>query len=334
MTNTIDPTTIKSPNSTILNLAKEVFLIESNSILNMINKLDGSFEKAINILYECKGRVIVTGMGKSGIIGRKIAASLSSTGTPSYFLHPAESSHGDSGILAREDVVIALSNSGETSELLQLLPLIKRFDVKMIALTGNASSTLAQKSDIMLDISVEKEACPLNLAPTASTTATLAMGDALTVCLLEKRGFTQEDFLLFHPSGSLGKGLFWKVEDLMIKEKELPIVNLECSFQNAIKEITLKKLGVTIVVNDKGEIQGLLTDGDIRRTLQNTTDLSNIKIKDIITKGAKSIDRNDLAAKALQIMEKHAITSLIILNKNNQPEGIIHIHDLLKAGVA
>lgn len=318
----------------ILKLAREVFVIEAESITNLIERLGKPFEEAIDMLYNCKGRVIVTGMGKSGLVGKKIAATFTSTGTPSYFLHPAESTHGDSGVITREDIVLAISNSGETSELLQLLPLIKRFGVKMIAMTGKLNSTLAQKSDVTLDISVEKEACPLNLAPTASTTATLAMGDALAVCLLEKRGFGAEDFLLFHPSGALGKGVFWKVEDLMVKGENLPVVAMETKFQDAIQVITDKKLGVTVVVDEAGALKGLLTDGDIRRALQKHTEISGLKVKDVMTMGAKTIDKDAFAAQALQIMEKYSITSLVISDAGGIPEGILHIHHLLKAGVA
>lgn len=318
----------------ILELAKEVLVIEAASITNLIERLGEPFEKAIDLLYNCKGRVIVTGMGKSGHIGKKIAATFSSTGTPSYFLHPAESTHGDSGVITREDIILAISNSGETSELLQLLPLIQRFGVKMISMTGKLNSTLAQKSDVSLDISVEKEACPLNLAPTASTTATLAMGDSLAVCLLEKRGFSAEDFLIFHPSGSLGKGVFWKVEDLMITGEDLPIVNTELAFQEAVKEISAKKLGVAIVINEKNALKGLMTDGDIRRAVQKYDNISELKVKDVMKEGAKTIKKEAFAAQALQIMEKYSITSLVVLNNEDIPEGIIHIHNLLKAGVA
>jgi arabinose-5-phosphate isomerase len=321
-------------NKSILNLAKDVFLIEAESITKLIDRLGESFEQAIEILYRCKGRVIITGMGKSGHIGKKIAATFSSTGTPSYFLHPAESTHGDSGVITREDVVLAISNSGETAELLQLLPLVQRFGVKMIALTGKLNSTLAQKADAAIDVSVEKEACPLNLAPTASTTATLAMGDALAVCLLEKRGFTAEDFLQFHPSGSLGKGVFWKVEDLMLSGENLPVVSTETKFQEAVKEISAKKLGVTIVVDEKNSLQGLMTDGDIRRVVQKYDNFTELKVKDVMTLGAKTIKKEAFAAQALQIMEKYSITSLVIVKEDGSPEGILHIHNLLKAGVA
>jgi arabinose-5-phosphate isomerase len=325
-------TGIKQPQ--ILDLASEVFDIEATSIVKLAERLNDDFIKAVDILYSCKGRVIVTGMGKSGIIGKKIAATFSSTGTPSYFLHPAESTHGDSGVLTREDTVLAISNSGETAELLQLLPLIKRFDLKLIALTGRKNSTLGQKSDIVLDISVEKEACPLGLAPTASTTATLAMGDALAVCLLHKRGFTPEDFLLFHPSGSLGKSILYKVEELMIASEKIPMITGKDSFHKAIVEISQKGLGMAIVRDEQGRTAGILTDGDIRRALLKSSDIKGFIVEEVMTKNPKTITKDDLAAKALQIMEKYSITSLVINNDNGSPEGIIHIHDLLKAGVA
>ena len=252
----------------INDLAKEVLMIEANSIIKLTQRIGTDFDKAVEILYNCKGRVIVTGMGKSGLIGKKIAATLSSTGTPSYFLHPAESTHGDSGIITREDVVIAISNSGETQELMNLLPLIKRFGVMMVAMTGNLNSTLAKASDVSLDISVEREACPLNKAPTASTTATLAMGDALAVCLLEKRGFSEEDFLIFHPSGALGKGFLYHVTDLMLADtNKLPIVNENDKFVDVIETISKFKLGMAMIINNFGKLTGVLTDGDIRRTL-------------------------------------------------------------------
>lgn len=318
----------------ILKTAEEVLSIETSSIEKLIERLDSSFEKAINILYNCKGRVIVTGMGKSGLIGKKISATFSSTGTPSYFLHPAESTHGDSGVLSRDDIILAISNSGETSELLQLLPLVKRLGIGMIAMTGKTSSTLAQKSDVVLDISVEKEACPLNLAPTASTTVTLAMGDALAVCLLKKRNFAPEDFFMFHPSGSLGKKLFWTVEDLMTRGTDLPVLKPEYSFKKAINLISEKGLGVGIITNDTGRLEGIFTDGDIRRTVQNHDNVSELLISEVMTKNPKTIRKDDLAAKALQIMEQYSITSLAIVSEDGFPEGIIHIHELLKAGIA
>src|SRR5574344_2148400 len=238
-------------------LAKEVLTIEANSVMALKDRVNEDFEKSIEIIYACKGRTIVTGMGKSGHIGRKISATLTSTGTPSYFLHPAESTHGDSGIITREDVVIAISNSGETQELLNLLPLIKRFGVKMVGMTGNLTSTLATASDVVLDISVEREACPLNKAPTASTTATLAMGDALAVCLLKMRGFTEEDFLIFHPGGALGKGFRFKVRDLMLSDSDkLPIAKEDMLFTEVVEVITKHKLGMSMIVNQSGELTG------------------------------------------------------------------------------
>ena len=321
--------------SRINELANEVLDIESNSILRLKSNIGENFEKAIDILYNCKGRVIITGMGKSGLIGKKIAATMSSTGTPSYFLHPAESTHGDSGIITRDDVVIAISNSGETQELMNLLPLIKRFGVKMISMTGKMNSTLAKAGDVVLDISVEKEACPLNKAPTASTTATLAMGDALAICLLKKRGFSEEDFLVFHPSGALGKGFLYKVSDLMLAEREkLPIVSENETFTNVIEIISKFKLGMAIIESSEGHLLGVLTDGDIRRTIIKYQDTSNLLVKDVMTINPKCILEKDYAASALHLMEKYSITALAVVNEDKKPVGVIHIHDILKAGVA
>lgn len=318
----------------ISDLAKEVLDIEAHSILKLKNSIDENFDKAIEILYDCKGRVIITGMGKSGLIGKKIAATLSSTGTPSYFLHPAESTHGDSGIITRDDVIIAISNSGETQELLNLLPLVKRFGVPMIALTGGLNSTLARTSEVFLDISVEKEACPLNKAPTASTTATLAMGDALAVCLLEKRGFSEEDFLVFHPGGALGKGFLFSVAELMIKDDRLPLASEDDKFTDVIELISEKKLGVAIITDKNGIMTGVLTDGDIRRTLIKYHQVQDLKVKEVMTVNPKTILPTELAAKALHLMEKYSITALAITDENKKPVGVLHIHDLLKAGVA
>lgn len=320
--------------NSIKKLALEVLEIEADSILKLKERINEEFEKAIDILYSCKGRIIVTGMGKSGHIARKIAATLSSLGTPSYFLHPAESTHGDSGIITREDTVIAISNSGETAELLNLLPLIKRFNIPLIAMTGKIPSTLSKKADVTLDVSVEKEACPLGKAPTASTTATLALGDAIAVCLVQKRGFSIEDFLLYHPSGSLGKGVLYRAEDLMITGDALPLISEETDFQTVVKLISDKRLGSAILTDKNGALAGILTDGDIRRTLLKYPDIKNLKVKDVMTKGSKTITPDDLAAKALAIMEKFSITSLVVITSDNKPIGLLHIHDLLKAGVA
>lgn len=321
--------------SKMIELAKEVFQIEADSIIKLKDRLNENLEQAISTIMSSKGRVIVTGMGKSGLIGRKIAATLSSTGTPAYFLHPAESTHGDSGIVTREDVVIAISNSGETHELLNLLPLIKRFEVPLIVLAGNKNSTLGKSADIYFDISVEKEACPLGKAPTASTTATLAMGDAIAICLLKKRGFSTEDFLLYHPSGALGKGVLYSVGDLMLKDKNLlPIAHENDTFLETVDLISKKKLGCALIVNSGNQLTGLLTDGDIRRILLRYPDVSVLDNKTVMTKNPKTVSSEALAVKALALMEKYSITSLAVCDSENKPIGIIHIHDLLKAGVA
>ncbi|MBR6722437.1 KpsF/GutQ family sugar-phosphate isomerase [bacterium] len=320
--------------SRINELANEVLDIEANSILRLKSNIGENFEKAIDILYNCKGRVIVTGMGKSGLIGKKIAATMSSTGTPSYFLHPAESTHGDSGVITRDDVIIAISNSGETQELMNLLPLIKRFGCPMIGMTGNLNSTLAKASEVVMDISVEREACPLNKAPTASTTATLAMGDTLAVCLMEKKGFTKEDFLMFHPSGKLGKGLTYKVVDLMITGDRMPVVSDSLSFTSVINTISEFKLGMAMIVDASGQLTGVLTDGDIRRTIIKHSDTSSLQVKDVMTVNPKRITSDAYAASALNLMEKFSITALAVVDENNIPVGVIHVHDLLRAGVA
>ena len=320
--------------SRINELANEVLDIESNSILRLKSNIGENFEKAIDILYNCKVRVIVTVMGKSGLIGKKIAATMSSTGTPSYFLHPAESTHGDSGVITREDVIIAISNSGETQELMNLLPLIKRFGCPMIGMTGNLNSTLAKASEVVMDISVEREACPLNKAPTASTTATLAMGDTLAVCLMEKKGFTKEDFLMFHPSGKLGKGLTYKVVDLMITGDKMPVVSDSLSFTSVINTISEYKLGMAMIVDASGQLTGVLTDGDIRRTIIKHSDTSSLQVKDVMTVNPKRITSDAYAASALNLMEKFSITALAVVDENNIPVGVIHVHDLLRAGVA
>lgn len=320
--------------SRINELAKEVLEIEAKSILRLKDNIGEDFDKAVDILYNCKGRVIVTGMGKSGLIGKKIAATMSSTGTPAYFLHPAESTHGDSGVITREDVIIAISNSGETQELMNLLPLIKRFGCPMIGMTGNLNSTLARTSDVTLDISVEREACPLGKAPTASTTATLAMGDTLAVCLMEKKGFTKEDFLMFHPSGKLGKGLTYKVGDLMISGEKMPLVSDNETFTKVINTISEYKLGMAMVLNSNKQLVGVLTDGDIRRTIIKFPDISNIQVRDVMTENPKRITSDAYAASALNLMEKYSITALAVVDENNIPVGVIHVHDLLRAGVA
>ena len=315
-------------------LACEVLDIEANAILRLKQSIGINFDKAIDLLFQSNGKVIITGMGKSGLIGKKIAATLTSTGTPSYFLHPAESTHGDSGIITRDDVVIAISNSGETQELLNLLPLIKRFGVPIISMTGNMSSTLAKAGDVVLDISVEREACPLGKAPTASTTATLAMGDALAVCLLKKRGFSEEDFLIYHPGGALGKGIKFHVSDLMLKDKVFPIASEDMSFTDLIKLISDHKLGMAIITDKAGRLSGIMTDGDIRRVVMKySSKLGDLKAKDVMTVNPKTVEKSDFAAGALHLMEKYSITALAVVDTDNKPIGVVHIHDLLKAGV-
>ncbi|MGE4318093.1 MAG: SIS domain-containing protein [Deferribacterales bacterium] len=299
----------------------------------VMDRLDEHFEKAVDLLLACKGRVIVTGMGKSGIIARKIAATMSSTGTPSLFLHPAEGVHGDLGMIVKGDVCIALSNSGETAEIVKLLPIIKRFNIPLISIVGRINSTLAVRSDCVLDAVVEKEACPLNLAPTASTTVALALGDALSVALLEKRGFSKEDFAIYHPSGALGKKLLLKVEDLMHTGDRLPVTSIDKKVSDAVFMMSAKGFGCTAVVDDKGVLAGIITDGDLRRGLEKHENLFSMNIKDLQIKYPKVIDKNSLAAKALSIMEQFSITSLFIVDSETRPVGIIHLHDLLKEGI-
>jgi arabinose-5-phosphate isomerase len=317
--------------------AKKVLRIESESIAALIDRIDERFVQAVKMVLNCEGRVVVTGMGKSGLIGKKIAATLASTGTPALFLHPAEGIHGDLGMVMRGDTVIALSNSGETDELSRMLPSLKRLGIGIIALTGNPESTLARNSDIVIDVGVKEEACPLGLAPTASTTATLAMGDALAVVLLDQRGFKEEDFACFHPGGALGRKLLLRVGDLMHTDEAIPMVSEGTLIKDAIYEISSKKMGVTAVVNASGKLVGVISDGDLRRWMEKTEKTGeNLLIKeakDIMTKNPKVANKNSLAAEAVAIMEKNSITCLIVADANAVPEGVIHLHDLLKAGV-
>jgi len=308
-------------------------MIESKAIEALIGRIGEDFVQAVELIYKCSGRVVVTGMGKSGIIGKKIASTLASVGTPALFLHPADGIHGDLGMVTKGDVIICLSNSGETEELLKLLPVIKRFNIKLIAITGNTKSTLARSGDVVLDVSVDEEACPWDIVPTASTTATLAMGDALAIALLDKKGFSKEDFAIFHPGGSLGKSLLLTVNDLMHKGDTIPIVREDAILKDVIYEISSKKMGVTAVVDGKMVLKGIVTDGDLRRLLEKRRDIFEIKASEIMSKNPKTIDKDELAAKALQIMEQYSITSLLIVDGKNSPTGIVHLHDLLKAGV-
>ncbi len=315
--------------------AKKVLQIEADAVLALIPRLNGDFSRAVKAILACQGRVVVTGMGKSGLICQKIAATMASTGTPTLFLHPAEGIHGDLGMMTKNDLVLAVSNSGETEEICRILPVIKRMGLPLIGMAGNPNSALAQASDIFLDISVAEEACPLGLAPTASTTATLAMGDALAVVLLEERGFRAEDFALFHPGGALGKKLLLRVEDMMHSASAIPLVASDTLLREALFEITDKKLGVTGVVNEAGELIGVFTDGDLRRVMASGLDSLQLPIDEVMTRSPKRILQRNLAAKALQIMESHSITSLFVFadDAGKVPVGIVHLHDLLREGV-
>lgn len=312
---------------------RRTLTIERDALAALLPRINDDFARACELLLACTGRVIVTGMGKSGHVGGKIAATLASTGTPSFFVHPGEASHGDLGMFTRSDVVIALSNSGETPEVLTILPLIKRMGVPLLSLTGKATSTLAKAADVHLDVSVEQEACPLNLAPTASTTAALAMGDALAVALLEARGFTPEDFAMSHPGGALGRKLLLKISDLMHKGDRLPKVAPEASLTTALLEMTRKGLGMTAIVDAQDHVLGIYTDGDLRRTLEQGIDVRSAKIIDVMTRSGKTAKADWLAAQAVQLMEKHKITALLVVDESDKLVGAIHMQDLLRAGV-
>ena len=319
----------------IIDIAKKVLRIEAEAVAALAEKLDSTFEKTIDIIFKSKGRVVVTGMGKSGLVGKKIAATLASTGTPAFFMHPAEASHGDLGMVTSDDVIIAISNSGETAELSGLIPFLKRFNVGLIAMTGNLNSTLAKSADVHLDVSVKEEACPLGVVPTASTTAALAMGDAIAVALLVKRGLKQEDFAFFHPGGNLGKKLFIKVKDLMHTGDALPFVSPETEMIKAVVEISSKRLGVAIVSDTGKKIFGVLTDGDIRRGIEKWgKEFFDMKAGEVMTKNPKTISEDELAVKALSIMETHSITSLAVPDSDGKAIGVIHLHDILKQGIA
>jgi arabinose-5-phosphate isomerase len=319
----------------MIETAKRVLQIEATAVLALQSRIDGAFSQAVQMILNCHGKVVVTGMGKSGLICQKIAATMASTGTPTFFLHPAEGIHGDLGMLSKGDVVIAVSYSGETEEVLRILPVIKRMGLPLIAASGNPKSTLGIAGDVHLDISVAEEACPLGLTPTASTTATLAMGDALAVTLLDKRGFKAEDFALFHPGGSLGKKLLLRVEDLMHVGNDIPLVSLETLLRDALFEITSKQLGVTGVVDAQGALVGVFTDGDLRRIMEKGLESLQQPIYQVMSISPKRILRRNLAAKALQVMEKHSITSLFVFEDahGKAPIGVVHLHDLLKSGV-
>jgi arabinose-5-phosphate isomerase len=318
--------------SSLIDKAREVILKEAEAVRLMADRLDGSFDKAIELLFNCRGRVIISGIGKSGQVARKMAATLSSTGTPAFYIHPTEGVHGDIGMVLSGDVAIVISKSGNTDEVNKLLPIFKRLDVPIIAITGGRESTLAREANVILDSSVEFEACPLDLVPTSSTTAALVMADALAVVLLELRGFTADDFSFIHPGGALGRKLI-KVADLMHTGTELPIVNQSANFKEMLFEMTSKRFGLTLVVDDMGKLTGIFTDGDLRRTVEAHQNPMSLTAGKIAVSNPKKVGSEELAATALAIMEGHNITSLVITDDQNRPTGLIHLHDLLKAKV-
>ncbi len=314
-------------------LGLAVIQVEAQAIADLASRIDTHFVAACKVLFSCKGRIVVTGVGKSGHIGGKIAATLASTGTPAFFVHSGEASHGDLGMMTAQDVVLALSNSGETTEILAILPLIKRLNISLIALTGNPNSTLAKFATIHLDVSVKQEACPLGLAPTSSTTAALVMGDALAVSLLEARGFTRDDFAFSHPGGQLGRRLLLRVSDIMHTDSAIPKVRENTSVSGAILEMTTKKLGMTAVVNSENELLGIFTDGDLRRLLGNNLSLPNGEIREVMTQNSKVIHADCLAAEAMQIMQQQKISALCVVDDQQKVCGALNMHDLIRAGI-
>ena len=316
--------------------AQRVIRVEADALYALAGRIDASFQRAVELILAGTGRVVVCGMGKSGLVGQKIASTMASTGTPALFLHPAEGIHGDLGMIMTGDVVIAISNSGETDEMLRILPSIKRIGAYLVAMSGNGNSTLARTSDVFLDVSVREEACPLGLAPTASTTAALAMGDALAVALLVQRGFRAEDFAIFHPGGSLGKKLLLRVEDLMHSGDTVPLVSEDTLMKDALFVISAKGLGVVGVTATDGGLRGVITDGDMRRALEKGYDILGQRAAELMKLNPRRIRRHELAAAALQIMEHHSITSLFVFEDETGciPCGVIHLHDILRAGIA
>lgn len=319
--------------ATSIERGKEVIRIEAKALRALEERIDAKFDQAVELVFNSTGRVIATGLGKSGLVARKIVATMNSTGTAAIFLHPADAVHGDLGMVRADDVVICLSKSGDTEEILDLMPMFRRIGVKVIGMIGNVASVLARQSDIVLDTSVEEEACPHDLAPTASTTAMLAMGDALAIALLEKRGFTKEEFAMFHPGGNLGKQLLLRVEEMMVSGVNVPIVPAEVPLSDAIVEMTSKRLGATCVVNPSGQLLGIITDGDLRRLLHRTKNVTNVTAAEAMSKNPKTIRKGLLAATALEEMESFNITQLVVVDESQRPVGMLHLHDLVKAGL-
>lgn len=317
----------------IISDIKKVIQIERKALASLEKRINGSFAEAVDVIYKCKGRVVVTGIGKSGIIAQKIVATFNSTGTPAVFMHSADAVHGDLGIIRRGDVVICISKSGDTQELIQLLRAVQDLEVKVISITGDTASKLKELSDIVLDASVENEACPFNLAPTTSTTTALVTGDALAVALLKKKDFTREEFAMLHPGGVLGRKLLLRVKDLMVRADAIPVVSESTNFKDIVFEISSKRLGCTCVVDSRKKLKGIITDGDIRRTLGKNGNISLIKAKDIMNPNPKTINENMLGETALELMEKYTITQLIIVDRKKIPKGVVHMHDLVKAGL-
>ncbi|UYP29731.1 KpsF/GutQ family sugar-phosphate isomerase [Pseudomonas sp. Z8(2022)] len=317
----------------LIDSAQRTIRLELEAVQELLPRINADFIKACELILNCKGRVVVVGMGKSGHIGNKIAATLASTGTTAFFVHPAEASHGDMGMITRDDIVLALSNSGSTAEIVTLLPLIKRLGIRLISMTGNPDSPLAKAAEVNLDARVSQEACPLNLAPTSSTTASLVLGDALAIALLEARGFTAEDFAFSHPGGALGRRLLLKVENVMHQGDALPRVRRGTSLREALLEMTQKGLGMTVVLEQDGRLAGIFTDGDLRRTLDKGIDVRQALIDEVMTPHGKTARADMLAAEALKIMEDHKINALVVVDDQNNPVGALNMHDLLRAGV-
>ena len=315
-------------------LGLAVIETEAKAVSDLSSRIDEHFAKACQHLLDCEGRIIVTGMGKSGHIGNKIAATFASTGSPAFYVHPGEASHGDLGMITKKDVVLAISNSGETAEILTILPLIKRLGVPLISMTGEPHSTIALASTVNIDVSVHSEACPLGLAPTASTTATLAMGDALAIALLETRGFTKDDFAFVHPGGMLGRRLLLRIDNVMRTHDDIPRVLETTLLQDALTEMSKKGLGMTAVVDQEGLLKGIFTDGDLRRTLDRGDDIRTTLVSQVMTTRCKTITTGLLAAEAMRLMQTFEITALLVTEESNKLKGIVHIHDLLRAGVA